>query len=89
MVEFIGKLTKVGVTYKISVPAELVNDKSISLHKNVSARITEPEKPFKIIVPTLQGKVIRFQQSYGLVIDSAFVLGHILSQKKFYKVILT
>jgi hypothetical protein len=88
MVEFIGKLTKSGAVYKISVPNELVTDKTIPLYDVITARITEPEKPFKVIVPTLQGKVLRFQQNYGLAIDSAFILGHILSQRKLYKVVI-
>jgi hypothetical protein len=88
MVEFTGKLTKSGVTYKISVPNELVNDKTVPLHVQLTARILEPEKPFKVLVPTLQGKVMRFQQGFGLVIDAAFLQGHILGQRKFYKVVL-
>lgn len=87
MIEFYGRLTKSGAAYKISVPDELVNSKRIPLHTALTARVMQPEKPFAVIVPTLQGKVLRFQQHYGLVVDKSFLTG-ILKQRATYKVLI-
>jgi hypothetical protein len=85
-VEFIGQLTRSGSAYKIAVPGELVESKQIQVGSVLSARVMLPEKPFKVIVPTMQTKLARFPVgNYGLLVDPAFLSG-ILRQRALYKV---
>lgn len=79
MQAFTTRVIRTGSDYWMRVPADRVQD--LPQKESFSVRVSKPEKPFTVYVPTMETRLRRFGRDQGLTVPKVLVTAGVLKHR--------